>query len=93
MSSGHGAAAGRPSRGDPRVIVFDARSEVNVFIRRRIRDGKWLILAAGAVAVCASTGLVNSSREPKAVAATREEIVIMVAPVKWRKAGNLAPPC
>jgi L,D-transpeptidase YcbB len=50
MSSGRGAAAGRPSRGDPRVIVFDARSEVNVFIRRRIRDGKWLILATGAVA-------------------------------------------
>jgi murein L,D-transpeptidase YcbB/YkuD len=50
MSSGHGAAAGRPSRGDPRVIVFDAQSEVNVFIRRRIRDAKLPVLAAGVAA-------------------------------------------
>src|SRR5580693_6793925 len=50
-------------------------------------------LAAGAAAVCARTGLANSSRDAKAVAAAREEIVIMAAPVKWRKGRNLAPRC
>src|SRR5271154_5517320 len=40
------------------------------------------LLAAGAVAVCARAGPANSSRDAKAVAAAREEIVIMVAPVR-----------
>jgi hypothetical protein len=37
-------------------------------------------LAAGAVVVCARTGLANRNRDAKAAAATREDIVIMEAP-------------
>jgi murein L,D-transpeptidase YcbB/YkuD len=44
-----GATDGR-GRSYLRRIAFAARSEVNVFIRRRIRGGKWLALGVGVVA-------------------------------------------
>src|SRR5438034_816407 len=50
MSNGFGAATDCPSYGYPRVTACGARSEVNVFIRRRIRDRKWRIFAAGLAA-------------------------------------------
>src|SRR5437764_6810557 len=50
MSSGFGAATDCPSCGYPRVIACAARSEVNVFIRYRIRYGKRRVFAAGLAA-------------------------------------------
>src|SRR5260370_2577541 len=48
LSSQLGAVTDCPSCGYPRVIGCAARSEVNVFVRRSVRHGKWLVLAAGA---------------------------------------------
>jgi L,D-transpeptidase YcbB len=50
VSSGAGAATDGLSRGYPGLITCAARSEVNVFIRRRIRDAKLPVLVAGVVA-------------------------------------------
>jgi L,D-transpeptidase YcbB len=43
-----------------RAIGGAARSEVNVFIRRSVGHGKWLVLAAGVVAASVSCGSVPS---------------------------------
>ena len=50
MSSGFWAATDCPTGGYPRVTARAAPSEVNVFNRRRIRDGKWRVFAAGLAA-------------------------------------------
>ena len=51
MSSGFWAATDCPGRGYPHVTARAAGNEVNVFIRRRIRDGKWRVFAAGLAAL------------------------------------------
>src|SRR3984893_6579807 len=50
------------------------------------------LLAAGAVVVCARTGLANRNRDAKAAAATREDIVIMEAP-RVEEGRNVALRC